>query len=102
MPEVEHTPPPWKHRIWDWGTFEDANGKPILKVYQRMPATPAADLETMANRRLVEAAPELLKELEEAVKVIRVFHGRGGWEEYQSSPEMQRINAALAKARGES
>jgi hypothetical protein len=33
--------------------------------------------------------------LEEAVDLISELHGRPGWAEYQSSPEMQRFRAAL-------
>ena len=33
--------------------------------------------------------------LREALGLIRILHGEPGWEEYQSSPEMKRIAAAL-------
>lgn len=36
----------------------------------------------------------------EAIKVIRIFHGPAGWEEYQQSPEMKRFRAALSGAGG--
>lgn len=47
---------------------------------------------------------ELVKALREAIKTIRVFHGLGLplssepgiWKAYQQSPEMKRINSALA------
>lgn len=54
----------------------------------------------------VNAHAELLAALHRAVDTIRAFHGIGlsgraeaeMWRLYQSSPEMQAINAALAKA----
>lgn len=62
-----------------------------------------------ANARLIAAAPDLLAALQEAVRVIRAWHGMGmgpheaqAWALYQASPEMQRINAAIAKAEGRS
>lgn len=33
--------------------------------------------------------------LVEARSMIEFFHGKPGWKEYQQSPEMQRIDAAL-------
>jgi hypothetical protein len=61
-----------------------------------------------ANARLIAAAPELLDALKAAVRTIRTWHGLGTtggaeqllWELYQASPEMKRINAAIAKAEG--
>jgi hypothetical protein len=63
---------------------------------------------TEANARLIAAAPELLDALKAAVRTIRTWHGLGTtggaeqllWELYQASPEMKRINAAIAKAEG--
>jgi hypothetical protein len=54
------------------------------------------------------AAPDLLEALHRAVATIRAFHGIGlndadeaaMWKLYQASPEMQAINAAIAKAEG--
>lgn len=50
----------------------------------------------------------LLAALKRAVETIRAFHGiglheadeYGMWELYQNSPEMQAINAAIAKVEG--
>ena len=39
-------------------------------------------------------------DLREAISLIRVFHGEAGWDEYQSSPEMKRLAAALSAADG--
>jgi len=66
--------------------------------------------EAKANARLIAAAPDLLTALKQAVAAIRAFHGLGlpshaeseVWALYQRSPEMQAINAAIAKAEGQS
>lgn len=56
---------------------------------------------------LTETCGELLEALESAKQVIRVWHDMGTkgeeslWQIYQQSPEMQKINAAIAKAKGE-
>ena len=51
--------------------------------------------------RLIAAAPELLEALKEAVAIIEIWHGPQAWDIYnKASPEMKRINAAIAKATG--
>lgn len=51
-----------------------------------------ADVEHLAKMR-----DYLTRTLQEALEVIRLFHGQAGWKEYQSSPEMRRLNEAIAK-----
>ena len=41
---------------------------------------------------------QLQAALAEARQIIRSFHGEPGWSDYQHSPEMKCINAALAAA----
>lgn len=54
-----------------------------------------------ATAHLFAGAPELLAALRKAKEVIKAWHGEGGWEFYDlHSPEMQPINAAIAKAEG--
>ncbi len=56
-----------------------------------------------ADAHLIAAAPDLYAALVEARETIRIFHGAAAWDIYdRCSPEMQRINAALAKAEGRS
>jgi hypothetical protein len=53
------------------------------------------------NKRLKQINAELLEALKEAKELIRFFHGDPAWEIYDSSsPEMKRLNAAIAKATG--
>lgn len=55
--------------------------------------------EDAANARLIAAAPDLLFELCQAVKVIEALHGEVAWDiYYNNAPEMKRIRAAIAKA----
>lgn len=67
----------------------------------------AIDQAIRAHRR--GAQKELLKALRDAVRTIRTWHGMGmgaseaqAWALYQASPEMKRINAAIALAEGQS
>lgn len=47
------------------------------------------------------AVEELLEALKDAKKTIRAWHGEVAWDIYDShSPEMKRLNAAIAKAEG--
>lgn len=43
---------------------------------------------------------DLLAACEEAAFLLEFFHGKAGWDEYQQSPEMKRLRAAIAKAKG--
>jgi len=66
----------------------------LLSLYERKLAAQSREIETlrMANKALVA-------ELTAAVEIIRFLHGVLGWTEYQHSPEMKRITAALAAAK---
>ncbi|HEX3163584.1 MAG TPA: hypothetical protein VHQ92_13485 [Pseudolabrys sp.] len=56
--------------------------------------------EAEANARLMAAAPELLVALQEAMEVVKVFHGLDAWEIYRDkSPEMIRWRTLIAKVR---
>lgn len=39
---------------------------------------------------------ELRAALAEAIDLIHAYHGEPGWSDYQASPEMKRLKAALA------
>ena len=68
------------------------------------------DMQAAALRALSTPVPllttlerELLAALKEAAAVIKVWHGPAAWDiYYRASPEMKRINAAIAKAEGRS
>lgn len=51
--------------------------------------------------RRCSAFGPVLAALKEARDIIRIWHGPSGWEIYdRQSPEMQRINAAIARGEG--
>jgi hypothetical protein len=67
------------------------------------------ELETMNQRNELPPSVvdhEILQALKEAVRIMEIFHGLGmaqvvadhAWALYQQSPEMKRINAAIANA----
>ncbi len=107
MSERKHTQGPWLATCNLPDCWDDKNVEP--QIWEKASGLTIVDYAysdfdqetTCANVCLISAAPDLLDELEEAVDIIRFFHGQAGWAEYQSSPEMQRIKAAIAKARGE-
>ena len=98
--EINHSPTPWKHRIWDYGTIEDANGKPIAKVYSVMPGTPDDDRKTTTHRRLFINAPgtyealcDVTQHLERLLHATEEVAGPGPYEIKQA---IERANAAIA------
>ena len=86
MSETKHIEGPW-----DWGQLEDG----IFAVYATSPASTVAIIRTGPNAadraRLIAAAPELL----DALKMAQI------WLDYDGRYDMQKINAAIAKAKGE-
>jgi hypothetical protein len=76
-----------------WG-HQGVNVFEILGGYRLVTA------QTEDDARLIAAAPCLLAALRESLELIEFFHGTAGWSEYQASPEMVRIRAAIAKAVG--
>jgi hypothetical protein len=88
-----HTPGPWKpiHMgVSNWTITSPAHRAPIAHVANW--ALPSFDEETRANAHLIAAAPELLKELRDAL-------GAGI---DPDSPQGARARSAIAKAEGRS
>lgn len=105
--ETKHTPGPW-HRGWVYAALRHINRNVDDSTFFDWDAVEDADSVNTPNVRinradadLIAAAPDLLAALEEAITLVEFFHGVPGWTEYQSSPEMKRLRAAIAKARGE-
>lgn len=77
------------------------------RVERELPASELATAIVVAlgeARNVAADREQLLEELKRAVQMIRVWHGMGmgpteaqAWELYQASPEMQQINAAIAR-----
>lgn len=109
-----HTSGPW--RVVDrpsrglqieWGGDADGEERPIAHMRWTDGLRAEVNARVAADARVIAAAPELLAALQEAVRVIRTWHGIGmgkheaqAWALYQASPEMQRINDAIRKADG--
>lgn len=97
-----HTPGPW---VTGSGGFESVktpgpNGRPIALVAGETQRWPFREGEMLANARLIAAAPDLLEAVRDAIETIHEWHGDVAWDLYQHSPEMKRLNAAIAKVEG--
>jgi hypothetical protein len=106
IPEEWYTDPEFPARRDDLFQIVDSNAAgEVLAIVQKVSG---GFEEAQANARLYAAAWELRRALLKAVETIRAFHGIGFggeaearmWQLYQSSPEMQQINAALRKVDG--
>ena len=58
------------------------------------------DVIVRPNAAMIVATRDLLAALKCARETIAMWHGPMAWTEYKQSPEMQMIDAAIAKARG--
>lgn len=91
-----HTPGPWVAEAADW--FGDHNI--VLRDGEDRRAVAAVvsnmrdPVEVAANARLIAAAPELLSQLEDAVKLLGAFPA------LNSTAQIQSMRETLAKARG--
>lgn len=94
---TKHTPGPWRRTaLYDVEAPVGDNG-----FYRIVATTGSSVAERLANARLIVAAPDLLAALEVARKTIGALHGPVAWRQYLASPEMRKIDAAIAKAEGE-
>jgi len=96
-PETTHTPGPWEIHIYEFGTsYSDGSfyvGGPGFCIAQRAP-WPERAAESIANARLISAAPDLLAALKAARKFI------GDCVPAHGEYVMPEIEAAIAKAEG--
>lgn len=114
---VSHTPGPWS--AIDDGSRSDglwvsgpSRGEPVIcdlvgRLYDHEAQCGQLTGEDVANAHLIAAAPDLLAALKRTVDTIKAWHclhgDEIGWDIYlQHAPEMQAINAAIAKAKGRS
>lgn len=96
MSDAKHTPGPWVAGRPDMATMiEGRNGKYIY-AGERYIAAAGFDVrdwdETVANARLIAAAPELLEALEEMYRVCNASS--------DDAPHRVKARAAIAKAKG--
>jgi hypothetical protein len=106
---AQHTPGPWE--IAEAGSWKDGK-RTSTEYFVRRPGDDVAiaseiidpannDEPSEANARLIAAAPDLLAELERSIDVIQALHGDVAWDTFHNNaPEMKRIRAAIAKAKG--
>lgn len=98
MPEAgEHTPGPW--RLVEHGMVEMHHVGSSMHFWagcgaggHSNPSGQRPNAELAANARLIAAAPELLAELEYAVKLLAPFG---------ETAQVQRMRQVIAKVRGE-
>lgn len=94
---MKTSPLPWKAVV---GHISDANGRTVCSTYD-VESSRAEEIDrAQLITRAVNCHAELVAALEKAKETIFAFHGEIAWSEYQHSPEMKIINAALAKAKG--
>jgi hypothetical protein len=103
---AKHTPGPWSLRsagsqardyaIVTAAALDRPSSGRLATVHYR------DGYDIRANADLIAASPALLAALINAREVIRTWHGNIAWAEYQRSPEMAGINAAIAAATGSS
>lgn len=87
----KHTPGPWK--MDKWNTVKDIVGNTIL--VEGLALSGRTNHESLANTRLIAAAPDLLEALLDMVSAMESYG-------YPHSPEIATARAAIAKATGES
>lgn len=93
----EHTPGPWfpvwNDHYWEISLADDRHGPTIGSVWARETGVPAS---SVADARLIAAAPDLLAALKRAENLIAAAFGNHA----ESSPTLEDIRAAIAKAEG--
>lgn len=86
MRNTKHTPGPWK--------IETYHG-PLFKIVREYDPSIGADCRTEADRRLIEAAPEMLEALEHVLKEFQ--HPSASLKQLELR---DRIMDLIAKAKG--
>ena len=88
----------------DWATrlAKSVSGTSYLRIVKRQ-AKPDESIVDALSAALDADEPlrKLVAWLPESLKLIRFFHGAPGWEEYQQSPEMRRLQGLLRAFTGE-
>ena len=87
---TEQTPGRSDTVVIDLGKIHIMDKEPTIEDFQALePGTTIFQTE----------AGVMLEALKSARVTIKALHGPVGWKQYQHSPEMQRINAALGRAK---
>ena len=101
---AQHTPGPWAVSIVDPHRVVLASGgSKGLEVAQAKEFVPQYREQSLANARLIAAAPDLLKAAEQALKALEgvdeLLH-RHGFMQGLNCPAIKPLRAAIAKATG--
>jgi hypothetical protein len=105
----QHTPGPWRWvpepdtaSLWrDYGDLYSASSEVVLSIWDNG-FDGGVRVNSHADARLIEAAPELLEALEELVEACtgHLDRGQAPWRSNEDEKEVIKARAAIAKARG--
>lgn len=92
---TKHTPGPWHHTGREFNDVRDSDDELVaVALHLRVGQPERSVQEAEANARLIAAAPDLLEMLVEAANFIQPYN--------VGQELLERIDAAIAKATGES
>ena len=99
-----HTPGPWKVSEYVPTRVDSCIRKDSGNISEQICRMSSGSKEARANARLIATAPELLTEIKIAREYIRSLHGSltnaMGHDKTTVKPDLDRINALIAKADG--
>ena len=94
--KAKHTPGPWHIGMKPGPMIYGPKGEQVADMRHK-PFTLVSEIdESVANVRLISAAPDLLAALEAIIKMIGPYAGQG-----RMDAEISAARAAIAKAKGE-
>lgn len=105
MTQAKHTPAPWEVRqapsvnSRDYDIFQ-AGVSPSAGKIARVPGREGREQISIANARLIAAAPELLEALKDILDRFKSCIAGGNGELDDDAPAIKKANAAIAKAKG--
>ena len=95
--EGKHTPGPWNLQLGTAGDWRVDRSTSEWNICGRLSTVEHMERESFANAHLIAAAPDLLEALEDARAQLEAYEEELSGEHFNDT----RINAAIAKAKGE-